>query len=371
MGKLEQIAAIEFEMGRTQKNKATNYHLGRLKGKIAKLRAEILLENSKTTATGEGFDVVRAGHCRVALIGFPSVGKSTFLSHITNTESEAASYEFTTLTCIPGNLMYNNATIQILDLPGIVEGAAQGKGRGREVISVARNSDMVLMMLDAVRADVQIRALTKELRDCGIRMNEALPEISFTKKKDGGIKFNNTVPLTHLDERLVKGILQDYKIHHAEIVVREDATADQFIDIIVGNRKYMPCLFLMNKIDNTHLEECVRLANYPHAVVCSVKKDWNMEFLKERLWDYLNIKRVYTKKKGGAVDLSEPVILRERGGRRPTIRTVCEHIHRDMVAKFKFAKIWGQSSKFNPQPQRVGLGHIICDEDVVEIIART
>ncbi len=47
-------------------------------------------------------------------------------------------YEFTTLTCIPGNLVYNDVRIQLLDLPGIIEGASQGKGRGREVISVAK-----------------------------------------------------------------------------------------------------------------------------------------------------------------------------------------------------------------------------------------
>ena len=51
---------------------------------------------------GEGFDVMKSGDSRVAMIGFPSVGKSTFLSKVTKTESEAASYEFTTLTCIPG-----------------------------------------------------------------------------------------------------------------------------------------------------------------------------------------------------------------------------------------------------------------------------
>lgn len=66
-------------------------------------------------------------------IGFPSVGKSTLLSLLTETNSEAASYEFTTLTCIPGNIFYRDAKIQLLDLPGIIEGAAQGKGRGRQV----------------------------------------------------------------------------------------------------------------------------------------------------------------------------------------------------------------------------------------------
>lgn len=46
------------------------------------------------------------------------MGKSSLLSTLTNTESEAAAYEFTTLTCIPGNIIYNDTKIQLLDLPG-------------------------------------------------------------------------------------------------------------------------------------------------------------------------------------------------------------------------------------------------------------
>lgn len=61
--------------------------------------------------------------------------QSTLLSTLTHTESEAASYEFTTLTCIPGVIEYKDANIQLLDLPGIIEGASQGKGRGRQVIN--------------------------------------------------------------------------------------------------------------------------------------------------------------------------------------------------------------------------------------------
>jgi len=62
-----------------------------------------------------------------------SVGKSTLLTMLTGTHSEAASYEFTTLTCIPGIIHYNDTKIQLLDLPGIIEGASEGKGRGRQV----------------------------------------------------------------------------------------------------------------------------------------------------------------------------------------------------------------------------------------------
>lgn len=95
---------------------------------------------------GVGFDVSKSGDARVALVGFPSVGKSTFLSKITKTKSEAAAYSFTTLTAIPGVLEYGGAEIQILDLPGIIEGASEGKGRGRQVISAAKVCDEVLIL---------------------------------------------------------------------------------------------------------------------------------------------------------------------------------------------------------------------------------
>jgi len=98
--------------------------LGLLKAKLAKYRSQ-LLEPAKKSEKGEGFDVLKSGDARVALIGFPSVGKSTLLSTLTATQSEAASYEFTTLTCIPGVIEYKDANIQLLDLPGIIEGAAQ------------------------------------------------------------------------------------------------------------------------------------------------------------------------------------------------------------------------------------------------------
>ena len=106
MGILEKISEIEREIGRTQKNKATEYHLGTLKAKLAKYRAQLLEPTGKKGEKGEGFDVLKSGDARVAMIGFPSVGKSTLLSSVTKTESAMASYEFTTLTCIPGVIDY-------------------------------------------------------------------------------------------------------------------------------------------------------------------------------------------------------------------------------------------------------------------------
>lgn len=362
---MERIKEIEFEMGRTQKNKATNYHLGTLKAKLAKLRTQLIDGPSSGTAKGgDGFDVMKSGDARVAMIGFPSVGKSSLLNTMTNTESLAAGYEFTTLTCIPGVIQYNNANIQLLDLPGIIEGAAKGKGRGRQVISTGRTSDLVLMMLSAEKADVQRRKLTRELDSVGIRLNQKPPNVVLTIKKTGGVKFACQSSLTHLDETMVKRLLQEYKIHNCELVIREDVTVDQFIDVIEGNRKYMPCLYVINKVDTVNLKEVDRFARKPHHLVISVTHKLNLDRLLEKIWDYLNFTRVYTKPRGMRPEFAEPVILRKGC----TVEHFCHSVHRDMVKNFKYALVWGQSAKHHPQ--RVGITHSLRDEDVCQIMTK-
>ncbi|KAL9304297.1 hypothetical protein ACSQ67_021560 [Phaseolus vulgaris] len=93
-------------------------------------------EDSKTKDTIIGASAIKwLGANPFHFFGFPysSLGKSTLLTMLTGTHSEAASYEFTTLTCIPGIIHYNDTKIQLLDLPGIIEGASEGKGRGRQL----------------------------------------------------------------------------------------------------------------------------------------------------------------------------------------------------------------------------------------------
>eukprot|EP00922_Rhytidocystis_sp_ex-Travisia-forbesii_P026880 GHVS01039420.1.p1 GENE.GHVS01039420.1~~GHVS01039420.1.p1 ORF type:complete len:375 (+),score=57.94 GHVS01039420.1:177-1301(+) len=367
MGILERIKDIEAEMARTQKNKATEYHLGRLKAQLAKLRSQ-LLEPSKTGGkTGEGFDVGKYGDARVALIGFPSVGKSTLLSEITGAVSEVAAYEFTTLTCVPGVIHYNDAKIQLLDLPGIIEGAAEGRGRGRQVIAVAKSSDLVLMVLDATKDDSQKRKLESELEAVGIRLNRHPPKIYFKIKKTGGITFNAVVPLTQIDAKAAQLVLHEYKIFNAEVLFREDASVDDLIDVIEGNRKYVKCLYVYNKVDMLPLNEIDEIARRPFAVALSSQRKWNLELLKERMWDELAMVRVYTKKKGAFPDFSDPLVLTAQRG-DGTVETAVRMIHKDLLKDFKFSIVWGRSAKHNPQT--VGLSHVLADEDVMQIMKK-
>lgn len=81
-GILERIKDIELELSRTQKNKATEHHTGLLKAKLSQLRAQLLEPGPGAGGKGEGFDVEKSGNASVALIGFPSVGKSSFLNYV-------------------------------------------------------------------------------------------------------------------------------------------------------------------------------------------------------------------------------------------------------------------------------------------------
>lgn len=368
MGIIERIKEIELEMSRTQKNKATEYHLGQLKAKLAKLRTQLLEPPPGTTSkAGDGFEVTKYGHGRVALIGFPSVGKSTLLTMLTGTQSEAASYEFTTLTCIPGVILYNDAKIQLLDLPGIIEGASEGKGRGRQVIAVAKSADLILMVLDASKSDNHRAILTRELEAVGIRLNRKPPAIYFKKKKTGGISFSTTATLTSMDEKLCYQILHEYKIHNAEVLFREDCTADDLIDCIEGNRKYIRCLYVYNKIDVMSIEEVDELARRPNSVPISCSMRLGLDHLLARTWRAMDLRRVYTKKVGSKPDFEEPVMLSEaRGGL--TMEAFCSHLHADLAKQFNYGLIWGTSSKH--YPQRCGLSHTLDDEDVVQIVKK-
>ncbi|KAI6228669.1 hypothetical protein M3Y99_01207700 [Aphelenchoides fujianensis] len=310
MGIVEKIQEVEKEIARTQKNKATEYHLGLLKAKLAKYRQQLLEPTGKGGAKGEGFDVMKSGDARVAMVGFPSVGKSTFLSTVTKTES-------------------------LLDLPGIIEGASQGKGRGRQ----------------------------RELEEVGIRLNRRRPGIYFKRKPTGGIKFTRTAILTHCNEKMVQHILHEYKIFNADVVFREDCTVDEFIDVIQGNRVYLKCLYVYNKIDQITLEELDRIARQPHSVVISCELNLNMDFLLNRIWEYLALIRIYTKKPGNAPDLGDEDGIILRGD--ATIEHACHALHRSLASQFRYAIVWGTSTKFSPQ--RVGIKHKLHHEDVVQI----
>uniref|UniRef100_A0A6B2G5R4 Developmentally-regulated GTP-binding protein 1 n=1 Tax=Myxobolus squamalis TaxID=59785 RepID=A0A6B2G5R4_MYXSQ len=359
------IADIEAEIARTQKNKATMGHLGILKAKIAKLKRDLLTPKSSGGGVSDAFEVSKAGDARVGFVGFPSVGKSTLLCNIAGVYSEVASYEFTTVTAIPGMVKYKGARIQLLDLPGIVEGASKGYGRGKQVISMARTCNLILIVLDVLRPIHHKKVIERELEGFGIRLNKIPPEIVVKKKEQGGISITKTCAQSSLDDATIKTILGEYRLLSAEVTLKCDATLDDLIDAIEGNRIYIPCIYVLNKIDQISIEELDILYRVPHCIPISAHHRWNFDDLLEMIWNYLDLIRIYTKPRGNLPDYTEPAVL---GRSRCSIEDLCNSLHKAIIKEFKYALVWGSSVRHNPQ--KVGKEHELIDEDVVQIVKK-
>lgn len=288
------------------------------------------------------------------------------MSRLTGQHSEAAAYEFTTLTTVPGQVMYNGAKLQMLDLPGIIEGAKDGKGRGRQVIAVAKTCHLIFIVLDVNKPLTDKKIIENELEGFGVRINKEPPNITFKKKDKGGLNISSTVPLTHIDNDEIKAVMSEYRIASADIAIRCDATIDDLIDVLEAkSRHYIPVIYALNKIDAISIEELDLLYRIPNACPISSEHGWNVDELLEQMWEKLELRRIYTKPKGKMPDYNEPVVLRKRAC---TVEDFCQAIHKDLKDLFKHAIVYGKSVKH--QSQRVGLTHELADEDVVTIVRR-
>ncbi len=361
----KQIKQIEDEIFNTQKNKATEHHIGKLKAKIAKLREQIERRQG-SGGKGKGFAVKKSGDATVGLIGYPSIGKSTLLNGLTEADSEVGIYEFTTLDVIPGMLKYDGANIQILDLPGIITGAAMGRGRGKEVLAAVRNVDLILFMLEGKDPLKQLIKMNQELHDAGIRINEKKPAVIITPTKQGGISIFTPIKQTHASKKTLYSIASEY-VTNADIIIRENITEERFIDAFMKNRTYLAAITVINKADRYTKQQLQiakeSLKNHGWVVyMISAKKKQGLNQLKKGIFDHLYLIKIFMKPQGKKPDYSEPMILKKGD----TVETVCKRIHRDFKEKFRYAQVWGTSGKY--PGQKVGLDHQLEDEDVLTVV---
>ncbi|PSG99342.1 MAG: GTP-binding protein [Nanohaloarchaea archaeon SW_7_43_1] len=359
MGTEDRIQELEEKLEETPVNKATETERGRLKGQIADLKEE---KQKKQKGTGDttGYAVEKKGDATVALVGFPSVGKSTLLNKLTNADSETGSYEFTTLDVEPGMLKCKGANIQILDVPGLIGGAADGRGGGQQVLSVVRNADLILFMLDP--EEMREEEIKQEIYNVGIRTNSAPPDMKVEKKGKGGIKISSTVDL-NIEEDTLRQMMKQRGYTNAGLTIREKIDLDRFIDGLMSNRKYLPAITTVNKADMLDKDKREEYEQKYNLLISAEKGD-KLEELKEMIFDRLGLVRIYMKEKGEKPDRSDPLILREGD----TVEDALDELPGDMKERFKKAKVTGPSSKF--PGQKVGRDHELMDEDILELNLR-
>jgi len=368
MGLEDEIEDLREEIRQTPYNKSTEAHIGRLKAKLAEKKEK--LEQQSGSGGGQGYAVEQTGDATVALVGFPSVGKSTLVNALTNAESEVGQYAFTTLEVNPGMMRYNGANIQLLDVPGLISGAAGGAGGGREVLSVVRTADLVIFVLSAFEIETYDR-LRDELYLNKVRLDQEPPSIRVSRKGKGGIDVNAPDELD-LDHETVREVLREHGVVNADVAIREEMDIDRLVDGVMDNRVYLPSFVTVNKADlldpeyaETVKEELrERDIDPDDAVFISAAEEKGLDALKERIWAELDLIRIYMDKPGRGVDYEEPLVL-ETGA---TVDDACQKLGGEFRERFQFARVTGPSAKH--EGQQVGRDHVLEDEDVLRISTR-
>ncbi len=299
----EKIKALEKMFREVPKHKGTERLRQDIKTKLAKFR-EKLKKEEKQKSKGYSISVKKEGAATICLVGLTNSGKSLLLNKLTNKKADVRPYEFTTKMPEVGVMKYKGLKLQVIELPAIVQGYSE-KGNGPAFFSIIRNSDFVVIVTDSDDLDLFFEEFDKAF----IKLNEKVYE----DMKDSWVSLKGLIVLNKIDtidvEKVYEGLCKYYNF-----------------DIIK-----------VSALTGEGLKE-----------------------LKDSTWKHLGKIKVYTKEPGKKSRMDEPVCL-EKGS---TVEDMAVNIHKDFIKKFKFARVWGKSAKF--EGMMAGLKHKLKDDDIVE-----
>ncbi len=351
-----QISRIEKDIRDLPYHKGTEHHHGVMKAKLAKLNDElngVALKGSG--GGGVGYAIKHSGDASVVLVGLPNVGKSTLLNAVTNAESRVGNYDFTTLGVVPGMMEYKGVKIQILDLPGIIEGATKNKGFGKKVLSVIRASDMVVLMTDVKRIR-WLKQVEDELYRSGMRLNTKPAKISIHRTHKGAIQVID--PYKSFEKETVIEIAKEMGFDNAIIQIGEKVNGiDKLIDALSKSIKYMPSVEVITKIDLVKNFDSKMIDKKDNVVLMCANKGIGLDEFKEKIWKGLGLVRVYLKRERNLeADKQQPLIVKESNSLDDVLKRISNQM-RDDISK---AYIWGKNARF--PGQEVSLKFQVFDE---------
>jgi ribosome-interacting GTPase 1 len=349
------------------KHKGTEKMCSQVKRQMAQIRDE--LEEKKKAAKrrgGPSYFVEKAGAAQIAVVGPTNAGRSSLLRAVTNSSVEPAPWPFSTRVPTPGMLPYKDIQFQLVEAPPIVEGSSEGKSDGFQVLSAARNSDGIIILVDLTDdPGGNLLTVIRELENSRVLTVKPQGEVEVTRRGHGSdIQFIWEGELDGCTTDDIAALLREYKIRSALVRVRGRVTLDTVEDAMFGNAVYRPTLVIANKADlssDPAVVESVRASAAPlEVMVISAENPGRLqENLGAKLFDLLGIVRVYTKQPGKQAAV-EPIV----GRRGMTVGDLAKTIHSDFYERFKYARVTGPSAKF--ESGRAGIDHALMDGDTVQ-----
>jgi hypothetical protein len=319
----EKLAGLKKMLQLLPKHKGTEKIQAELKSKISDLRDELEREKKGGKKGGVGHRIPRQGAGQIVLLGAPNVGKSRLLSRLTKATPEVAAYPFTTREPQPGMMAWQDVAVQLIDTPPVTADFMEGWLSG-----MVRAADAAALVADLGDDDVLTAVET------------VISRLAATK--------------TRLVGRLSQAEQTETDASLAQ------ASAEQ-----AGGVVYVKTLMIANKSDAADAQLRLDMlreafgAQFPiHPV--DAEHGAGLEELRDALYQFLDVIRVYTKQPGKPPDLEAPFTCR-RGG---TVYDLAGIIHRELQEKFKSARIWGTGVY---DGQTVKRDHVLHDRDVIEI----
>ncbi len=356
----EKIKYLQEFISLIPQHKGNEKMKGHLRRRLAELKAEqVELRKRKVGGGGGGFSIRKEGAAQVVILGMTGAGKSSLLMGLTNAKTEVGAHKFTTTEPAPGMLQYEDIQFQLLDTPAIYEGVGEGSW-GPQLMSLVRNADGIIIVLEAPHAKKQYATTIGELSKAGITTDKRVRKIEIEKTTGGGIQIACTGRPSCKVEDIEKA-LKDNGVRNALVRIWGDINMEDVVESLEQTKLFKPSLIIINKVDLAPgAEAAFSRATGRHALGVSLKEAGDLEEVGGELFRTLGIIRVYTRMLGG--DVAEKAIIVKEGAK---VLDIAKIVHSQFYHNFKHARVFGKSVKYNGE--RVGAEHELADGDIVEI----
>ncbi|MBS7614299.1 TGS domain-containing protein [Candidatus Bathyarchaeota archaeon] len=365
----EKIKLMREFISLVPKHKGTAKLLANVRRRIAVLEDE--LEKSKARKKGGrgGFSVPKEGAGQIIILGPTKVGRSSLLASVTNAKVEVSPIPFATRNPAIGMLPFKDVQFQLVEAPALVEGAAEGKMNGTQILGLARNADGLILMVDLLADPVsQYRMMRSELEKSGIMIEKPTGEVEVIRRSIGvGVQIIGGGVLVDCTSEDVRRTLESYRINSAIVRIKGKVCLDDIEDSLFSSTIYKPALIVANKMDAPAAEENLQRlktaledAELPVvAISCHTKQ--GLDVLGEHIFEMLNIIRVYTKEPDEKEPSPKPIVVKKG----TTVLEIAKELHSSLYKSFQYGRVWGASVKY--AGQKVGSSHLLKDGDVLEI----
>ena len=355
---LEKFAALQEMRSAAPKHKGAEKLRAEISKKIAKLKNKIEKQKTQTKGKGSGYsiNVKKEGCGQIAVIGTPNTGKSSLINSISNANLTVGNYEFTTTKPEVATMDYKGTMVQLVEVPALIEDSSKGKANGIQLLSVVRNADAVVVVLEEDKAQEQLNILMKETKEVHIKLNQKKPLIKITTSKFPGIDITGKKFLK-VETKVLIEFLKSMSLQNCNVIINEKADLKKISEVLDNRIEYKKILAVITKGKGKEID--LKDLNGKKVKYTHYSKE-NLKEIKKEIFSLLGKILIYTRRPGEREDLNEPMVL----PKGTAVKEVAKVLHRDFAQNLKYVKVWGSSSF---PGQKVSKNFKLKDGDLIEV----